>query len=944
MRAMLETIASLKLAALLRAISLMLFYILYAGSVTAEIEESAVVFRGISSLSQQQLARMAKLTLDTAPDDEQLALAQERLLKHGIFYTVSPARHQGQVYIELTPLQQVISITSSGATYFTTEELRRISRLRIGAYLEKLDLEQAVVLLKQRYEENGYRNARIVLEAEKTSSEFFVNLVIRVVEGYQSKIVEIDVKGDFPKDIKDIPQRLRQDAIGLAASKKNIETLRRNLLLAIRREGYLQATVLAPTRRVKSLKSGAAQQQKLDLDYVLKFEVKTGSPLSIVFTGNKSFSAEELLVPLRMESRTVPFTPGAVAALSRQIAELYQERGYFDVVTSWKELKARGKRKRFSIRIIEGPLYRAQKIRFSGNQAITQRELRKVISTSEAGWWIFSRWETGIVLPSQLAVDVEQIKQLYLERGFYDAQVRLLVIRDEDEQELEIAFQIEEGPQRLIQDVELVWVDILPEMVSGKLLATRPHLNKAEPFSRLRLRKEQHRLYSVLQSQGYPNASVELQGNALQGSVRYLIKPGNRVTVGEIDVSGLVLTQQHVIERELLFKPGDAWNVKVLTETQQSLARLGLFREVQLAPEDGVLDGPVEDVSVRVQERPTGSFEIGAAFTTEDGLHLFGDLSQRNFLGRSHKARLGVDGYLKPGESRVEAGSVRLGYTVPKVLSSRNDLLSEIFFQSNSQFIDEYSFDRYGAWVALHRQLLEKVRLIFGVSGYRDNLFDVSSDVVVGPRDTSETDFFLPGITVDIDLRDNALSPTSGYRSYLDLKVANENFLSDVSFAYGAWKQSLMFQLGKRVIWANRLQLEALEPYGDTEVIPLSQRLFLGGQNSLRGFSKNAVGPRSSSGVVVGGDRSISASTELRYSFSDTVTGLLFLDVGQAFLENKGSFDGAESDLDDLRYSPGFGFHYNTPIGPIRAELGFALDREFGERFGRINVSIGTSY
>ena len=135
-----------------------------------------------------------------------------------------------------------------------------------------------------------------------------------------------------------------------------------------------------------------------------------------------------------------------------------------------------------------------------------------------------------------------------------------------------------------------------------------------------------------------------------------------------------------------------------------------------------------------------------------------------------------------------------------------------------------------------------------------------------------------------------------------------------------------------------------MQPFCSTDVVPLSQRVFLGGRNSLRGFSRNSVGPRGELGNVVGGDLGLAYTTELRYSLAESIVGVVFVDLGQAFLRNEDELDNQSLNLSDLRYSPGFGMHYDTPIGPIRAEYGIALDRQERERFGRINVSIGTAF
>lgn len=130
-------------------------------------------------------------------------------------------------------------------------------------------------------------------------------------------------------------------------------------------------------------------------------------------------------------------------------------------------------------------------------------------------------------------------------------------------------------------------------------------------------------------------------------------------------------------------------------------------------------------------------------------------------------------------------------------------------------------------------------------------------------------------------------------------------------------------------------------PFGDADVIPLGQRLFLGGRDTLRGFAIGEVGPKGVDGDVLGGDESINASTELQFSLTDNFIAVLFIDAGQAFLENEGDFTGDTLDFSDLRYTPGLGGRYKTPVGPISIEYGFVTERETDERSGRLNIAIG---
>ena len=143
---------------------------------------------------------------------------------------------------------------------------------------------------------------------------------------------------------------------------------------------------------------------------------------------------------------------------------------------------------------------------------------------------------------------------------------------------------------------------------------------------------------------------------------------------------------------------------------------------------------------------------------------------------------------------------------------------------------------------------------------------------------------------------------------------------------------------------ATNLSTQFVIPFGDTEVVPLSHRIFLGGRKSLRGFKRGQVGPKTDEGVIVGGDRALFLNTELRYDLLRDVTAFVFLDMGQSIMKFRGDFVGDDLSLSDLRFSPGLGLAYKTPIGPLSIEYAFVLDRQEGEPFGRFALSMGGAF
>lgn len=216
--------------------------------------------------------------------------------------------------------------------------------------------------------------------------------------------------------------------------------------------------------------------------------------------------------------------------------------------------------------------------------------------------------------------------------------------------------------------------------------------------------------------------------------------------------------------------------------------------------------------------------------------------------------------------------------------------------------------------------------------------------MIVGDHDTGGAFYsFLRG-QIEIDLRDDSYNPREGLYSLLSARYASDLFESDLNLFGVTVQQSAYLPLSSRLVWSNNFRGSLIRGFGDTDVVPISQRIFLGGRNSLRGFTRNKVGPRGVEGNIAGGDTSIVVNSELQYDIVEDVVGVLFLDFGQSVLMEESGFTGDSNSFRSLRYSPGVGLRYRTPIGPLSVEYGLALDREFGERLGRLYIGIGNAF
>jgi outer membrane translocation and assembly module TamA len=185
---------------------------------------------------------------------------------------------------------------------------------------------------------------------------------------------------------------------------------------------------------------------------------------------------------------------------------------------------------------------------------------------------------------------------------------------------------------------------------------------------------------------------------------------------------------------------------------------------------------------------------------------------------------------------------------------------------------------------------------------------------------------------------DSLLNPTKGFLLRGRLDHSSTAVLSDVSFIKLVFEARHYQRLWDHVILATRLEIGGIQPYGDSASVPFNVRFFAGGPGSVRGFALNRLGPLNSEGDPIGGESLIEGSVEVRFPIFGNFGGVVFLDFGNVFL------DPFTYPLDELRYAVGPGIRYNTPIGPVRVDLGIIIDPREDEDFGRVEFSIGQAF
>jgi len=421
--------------------------------------------------------------------------------------------------------------------------------------------------------------------------------------------------------------------------------------------------------------------------------------------------------------------------------------------------------------------------------------------------------------------------------------------------------------------------------------------------------------------------------------VHYKIEEGERSFVNRVTIAGNTRTKDKVIRREVLVAPGDVFNTVRADLTKKRLENLGYFSKVETYPEETDVPGR-KDLTILVQEKRTGSFSFGAGFSTIDQLVGFAELTQGNFdlfnwptfTGGGQKFRL-----------RVQYGTQRkdflLNVTEPYFLDRRLSLSGQLFYTEADYLSVEYNQRNYGFTIDLRKPITSFIYVSLGYQLQDIDIFDVSSgaSAFIKSQEGSFTESKIISSVV-FDRRDNALLTRTGQRITLAPFVAG-GFLGGNTQIYG-WdlEGSQYFRLKWDTILLINGEIATVDNWGNGSGVPIFERLYLGGANNLRGFPYREVGPQDVTGEPIGGLSMARATVEWTFPIIEKARGAIFYDTG--FVNSDAWSFGFKHIASDV----GVGIRLNLPIGPLRLDYGYPLQRDGYNGGGHFNFSVGYQF
>jgi outer membrane protein insertion porin family len=641
----------------------------------------------------------------------------------------------------------------------------------------------------------------------------------------------------------------------------------------------------------------------------------------IIFKGNKAFTSQKLKQSIKSKSDEML----NMALLAQDIAEIksmYIKKGYptTDVKYELDVDKALNKTK-ITIIIEENTRIKVTKVSVTGNGHLKTPKIIKVLGTKTA--WLFN---PGIFKEDVLEEDVEKVKALYDELGYLDVEVTPKIDYSTAGTEMHVTFEVKEGKQYLVGNVEISGNIVLKE----KEIRSRVKMKTGKPFSRRELRDDMIAVRDLYYQYGYMDAVVDVDQNvnASTGNMdlMYTIDPKEIVYVGKIYIRGNVKTREVIIRRELRIYPGDKFNGLKIKRSKDRLYNLGLFEDISFDTEP-TQTPQVHNLIVSVKETKTGEFSFGGGYSSVDQFLGFVEVGQKNFDIVNFPTFTGGGQNLVV---RAEIGMVRQNYNVswtdPWIFGWPYLLGLDLYRTSHTRETDigwAYDETRTGGDIRAGKELTEYLR---ADASYRLEHIKIGSVPDYASQDfkNEQGSNVVSSISGQLtqDTRDNIYNPGKGYILNGSIEDAGGVFGGDKDFVKGTATAAFYCTFFERFVLELKGRAGWASAYGSSDAVPIYERFYAGGANTIRGYKERKVGPRDpGSDEPIGGNTLLIGNAEVTFPvYEKILKGAIFYDVGNVWAKTEDFIVGG-----GYRSGVGVGVRVNTPVGPFRLDYGFPI-------------------
>lgn len=886
----------------------------YDGRIVKEVQ--------VSCTSDEKLIAMIRTHITIQPGD---LFSQEKIresirkiyaLKRFSQITVEAETADGGVRLSFCPKQinTISKIQITGNKTVSSERIQNTLELRIGNRVPPNGMKELKQRVLKLYRDQGYHQVQLNISTQAEPGSEKIILVVGIQEGSPSKIGSIAFKGQTVVNEKQLikASKLRS---GMRFTLEALEKAEEHVKQDYAERGY---------REVKFT------DRDMKYNYTtgeinLTLTLMEGKPTMIRFEGNTKIAAKKLKTRINVISKK-GLQEEILKENVKALTEFYRVEGYPFTNITYRQTEEEDASV-ITFVIEEGPQVRVEHITVEGNRAFKTKQIKNQMLTTTRGFLSKGLYQEKIFKEDLLA-----IKAFYRRNGYLDADV-VAASREfsPDQSSVAIHLIIEEGIQTRIETIRILGEQ---DQEALKKIRKRLPFREGDPLNISQVSLGIDHLKDFYANQGYILAEVDVStqfhdDNSLV-AVTFNIDRRQQFFIGKITIQGVIRTKTQFITREIQVKEGDIYNPQKIRETVRRLLQLGFYDSVTFRRLDTKSTNPIQDMLMAVKETSAKTVEFGLGYSTEDEFKGFAEYADKNVLNYGGRGIARV-------EASIERPKITLQYQQPHLLTQDTSLVVSVFdvFQKDN---DSFEFEKRGGRLAIQHNFGKTVSTSAGYFFEMEDPSNVKTDAILSDLDTDLLNIAGLDVRISWDFRDNVVLPKKGGFSQLYLRTAYDLLGTETEFFEIKTQSNWYIPLFMDLIFACSLNGKLIAPIQSSEHVPIYTRYFIGGDNSVRGFDKHAIGPAGTEGNKIGGDRMIRLNAELRFPIYSVLGGVIFYDAGANWLNDEGF------ESEDLRDAIGAGLRVETPVGPLRIDYGWKLGRQPGESGSKYYITIGSAF
>ncbi|MBU0518127.1 outer membrane protein assembly factor BamA [bacterium] len=568
--------------------------------------------------------------------------------------------------------------------------------------------------------------------------------------------------------------------------------------------------------------------------------------------------------------------------------------------------------------------WRVSRIHFEGNEEISDYRLKKVMLTRTTSLFSRKKFYQAVFVEDLNSVIRYYQNQGYLEAGIVDT----VVTRNSDTHKIDLEITLDEGNRTMVEGIGIFGNVVFPDSV----LQMHIILNKDDPYRQKRVADATVAMLIEYANAGFLNADIQpdvrVNSETHLALVDFHITEGTQFHIAQINHLGNDRTRPNVVDRELSFEPGDIVKRSALLKSQRQLYLTGLFQSVFIRPvPPSTGDSTEKDIAIELKENDAIELTASVGYGTFEKARAKLGIYFNNLYGTGRK--FGIT----PRISFVYRG-VEASYSEPWTFGTRwrTDINAWVDYAEEPG----YHILRQGGRISVGRSLGRYTSLTIT---FRNELSKLSH-VEVSPL-PENLDGFVRSLKVSpvFDSRDNMFNTRRGIYLEWSNELAGSFLGGDDTFLRSIWRGKWFYSLRSNTVFGTALEVGWMDHLGGSDEIPLNERFYTGGPNSLRAIGYQLAGPLDEDGTPLGGQfKLVWNAVEIRQSIYKMIGAAAFLDVGNVWWQIR------DFQLREMRLAPGFGLRINTPIGIVRGDVGFNVDARSGEDKVQFFFNVGQTF